>query len=44
MPLGQLRKRGTVIIFPSFLQHRVTEVKRGTRYSLVQWYNGPEFK
>ena len=28
MPLGQLRKRGTVIIFPSFLQHRVTEVKR----------------
>ena len=44
MPLGQLRKRGTVIIFPSFLEHRVTEVKRGTRYSLVQWYNGPEFK
>ena len=44
MPLGQLRKRGTVIVFPSFLQHRVTEVKRGTRYSLVQWYNGPEFK
>ena len=44
MPMGQLRKRGTVIVFPSFLQHRVTEVKRGTRYSLVQWYNGPEFK
>ena len=44
MPLGQLRKRGTVIIFPSFLQHRVTEVKRGARYSLVQWYNGQEFK
>lgn len=44
MPMGQLRKRGTVIVFPSFLQHRVTEVKRGTRYSLVQWYSGPEFK
>ena len=44
MPMGQLRKRGTVIVFPSFLQHRVTEVKKGTRYSLVQWYNGPEFK
>tara|TARA_R100001463_G_scaffold116065_1_gene171333 strand:- start:940 stop:1524 length:585 start_codon:yes stop_codon:yes gene_type:complete len=44
MPLGQVRKRGTVIVFPSFLQHQVTEVKRGTRYSLVQWYNGPEFK
>ena len=44
MPMGQLRKRGTVIVFPSFLEHRVTEVKRGKRYSLVQWYNGPEFK
>ena len=44
LPMGQLRKRGTVIVFPSFLQHRVTEVKRGTRYSLVQWFNGPEFK
>ncbi len=44
LPMGQLRKRGSVIVFPSFLQHRVTEVKRGTRYSLVQWYNGPEFK
>ena len=44
MPVGQLRKRGTVIIFPSFLSHRVTEVTEGTRYSLVQWYHGPEFK
>ena len=44
MPLGQLRKRGTVIVFPSFLQHQVTEGKGGKRYSLVQWYNGPEVK
>ena len=44
MPMGQLRKRGTVVVFPSFLQHRVTEVTNGTRYSLVQWYHGPEFK
>lgn len=38
-----LRPQGTVVVFPSILQHKVTPVKRGTRYSLVQWYNGPEF-
>ena len=43
MPIGQIRKQGTVIVFPSFLKHRVTEVTRGTRYSLVQWLNGPDF-
>ena len=43
MPFESLRARGTVIVFPSFLQHRVTEVKRGTRYSLVQWLVGPDF-
>lgn len=39
----QLRLQGTVIVFPSMLFHRVSPVKRGTRYSLVQWYSGPEF-
>lgn len=43
MPLGQFRKRGTVIVFPSMLYHRVSPVERGTRYSLVQWFNGPDF-
>jgi len=43
MPMEEFRKRGTVIVFPSFLKHRVTEVTRGTRYSLVQWLNGPDF-
>ena len=41
--LNQFRLRGTVIVFPSFLKHRVTEVTRGKRYSLVQWLNGPDF-
>ena len=36
-------KRGTVIVFPSSILHRVTPITRGTRYSLVQWYNGPDF-
>ena len=36
--------QGTIIIFPSMLQHRVTPVTNGTRYSLVQWFSGPNFK
>ena len=36
-------ERGTVIIFPSILDHRVTPIVKGTRYSIVQWFNGPDF-
>ena len=35
---------GTVVIFPSWISHRVQPVTSGTRYSLVAWMNGPEFK
>lgn len=34
---------GTLVVFPSFLVHRVTEVVGGTRCSLVAWYMGPKF-
>tara|TARA_R110000744_G_C19282526_1_gene553743 strand:- start:587 stop:1141 length:555 start_codon:yes stop_codon:yes gene_type:complete len=37
-------KRGTVIIFPSYMQHRVKPVKSGTRYSLVVWFLGKPFR
>ena len=37
-------KQGQAVFFASFLQHRVTPVTRGTRYSLVQWFNGPSFR
>tara|TARA_A100000172_G_C2982105_1_gene89741 strand:+ start:34 stop:606 length:573 start_codon:yes stop_codon:yes gene_type:complete len=37
-------KPGHVVIFPSWLLHRVKPVTSGTRYSLVAWMNGPEFK
>lgn len=36
-------KRGTVIVFPSAILHKVHPVTKGMRYSLVQWYNGPDF-
>lgn len=39
-----IRQRGTVIMFPAFLRHRVTPVTRGLRYSLVSWYEGPCFR
>lgn len=38
------RKRGSVIIFPSYLDHQVTPVTRGTRYSLVTWVEGPRWR
>ena len=36
-------KEGSIIVFPSFLEHRVTPVTKGTRYSLVAWFVGPPF-
>lgn len=38
------RRRGTIIVFPSFLAHRVTPVTQGARCSLVAWAHGPTFK
>ena len=37
-------KEGSVIVFPSFMVHRVAPVTKGTRYSLVAWFIGPPFK
>lgn len=36
-------KQGSILVFPSFLEHRVTPVLSGIRYSLVNWFNGPAF-
>jgi PKHD-type hydroxylase len=37
-------KKGTAIIFPSFMLHRVRPVTKGIRKSLVIWTLGPKFK
>jgi PKHD-type hydroxylase len=34
---------GTVIVFPSWMEHRVAPVTKGIRYSLVSWFVGPPF-
>ena len=40
----EIRPRGSIIVFPSFVWHRVNPVTRGTRYSLVIWNLGYPFK
>ena len=34
---------GAVIVFPSAMEHRVTPVTKGIRYSVVTWFVGPPF-
>jgi PKHD-type hydroxylase len=36
--------RGSIVVFPSHVWHRVCPVKKGTRYSLVMWNLGYPFK
>jgi PKHD-type hydroxylase len=43
-PEDELRMRGTSVFFPSFFKHRVLPVTRGTRYSLVAWFEGPKWR
>jgi PKHD-type hydroxylase len=38
------KEKGTVLIFPSFLMHRVTPVTKGTRKALVFWTGGEPYK
>lgn len=43
-PLVAPRGKGNVVIFPSFLMHRVTPVTRGTRKSFVLWLGGGHYR
>jgi predicted 2-oxoglutarate/Fe(II)-dependent dioxygenase YbiX len=38
------QKKGTVIVFPSFIMHGVEDVEEGQRCSVVTWMVGPFFK
>lgn len=40
---AQLQK-GTMIAFPAILEHRVTPIITGTRYSATMWFSGPRFR
>jgi PKHD-type hydroxylase len=39
-----LTKQGSIIVFPSFIEHRVTPITKGVRYSAVTWASGPAFR
>lgn len=39
----EFKEQGTIIIFPSYVWHRVKPVTKGTRHSLVAWSGGPLF-
>ena len=38
------KNAGSIIVFPSWIEHQVAPVTKGTRYSLVAWFVGPPFK
>jgi PKHD-type hydroxylase len=43
-PIEIPQKKGKVIVFPSFIMHKVSEVTSGKRKSIVIWTTGPKFK
>jgi PKHD-type hydroxylase len=44
LPETATLKKGSVVLFPSFLLHRVLPVTEGLRKTLVLWCIGPKFK
>ncbi len=44
IPEDKIKTQGTVIAFPSFVYHTLHPVTRGTRYSIVGWFEGPKFQ
>ena len=42
--ITKIRPQGSCAVFPSFINHCVTPVTKGTRYSLVLWALGRPFK
>jgi PKHD-type hydroxylase len=43
-PMYTKRKKGTIIFFPSYMMHEVTEITKGPRQALVGWITGPAFR
>jgi len=41
---AEISERGSIVVFPSHVWHRVKPVTKGTRYSLVIWNLGHPFK
>ena len=39
-----VKEIGSVIVFPSYLSHRVNKILTGERWSLVAWVHGPPYR
>ena len=39
----EILSKGSIVVFPSFVWHRVNPITKGTRYSLVTWNLGRPF-
>ena len=44
MKCKEILPKGSLVVFPSFVWHRVCPVKKGSRYSLVIWNLGWPFR
>jgi|TARA_B100001778_G_C18323456_1_gene509738 Rps23 Pro-64 3,4-dihydroxylase Tpa1-like proline 4-hydroxylase len=42
--IENFNKPGSAVIFPSFINHKVTKLIKGERYTLAIWWYGPKFK
>ena len=40
----EIRKKGSIIVFPSFTWHRITPITKGIRYAMVGWIHGPSYR
>ena len=40
----EIRKKGSIIDFPSFTWHRITPITKGIRYAMVGWVHGPTYR
>ena len=38
------KNQGHAVIFPSWVEHKMTKIKKGKREALVAWITGPSFK
>ena len=43
-PGNKIRNQGSVIFFPSFIEHQANKVTSGKRYSLACWFDGPKWR
>ena len=44
MTIPEFKAKGSIVVFPGFIWHRVKPVLSGTRYSLVTWTVGAPYK